>query len=223
VPNRARARNRGVEATRARLYAFTDADCVAAPDWLERLVSCAPSAPLVAGPVVTRVSEPPNAVERFEVLWRFGQESWVAQGWAATANLAVAADAFEAMGGFDPSWRHIGEDVDLCLRAGAAGFELRWCPGAAVEHRAERRLAPTLRRAFRHGYSVNQVHHRFGLGYRAWRDPAPALVSDRALRMLGRDPDEFEPDERRRMVRLARIGYAARVVGSAWAELARAR
>jgi GT2 family glycosyltransferase len=223
VANRARARNRGVEAARARLYAFTDADCVAAPHWLERLVGCADRAPLVAGPVRTRVSERPNAIERFEALWRFGQESWVRQGWAATANLAVAAGAFEAVGGFDPSLRHIGEDVDLCLRARAAGFELGWCPDAEVGHDAESRLLPTLKRAYRHGYSVNQVYYRFGLGYRAWRDPAPALVGDRALRLLGTDPGRFEPRERRRMVRLARLGYAGRVVGSAWADLVRAR
>lgn len=223
VANRAGARNRGARAARAPLYAFTDADCVAAPGWLERLLACAPTAPLIAGPVLTRVSETPNAIERFEALWRFGQESWVARGWAATANLAVSADAFAAVGGFDPSLRHIGEDVDLCLRARDAGLTLGWCPDAVVEHDAERRLWPTLRRAFRHGYSVNQVNRRFEIGHRAWRDPAPAVVGDRALRMLGTDPARLEPHERRRMIGLARIGYAARVVGSAWAEVTRAR
>src|SRR3954467_89343 len=41
IANRSRARNRGAEAARARLYAFTDADCIAQPRWLEALIACA--------------------------------------------------------------------------------------------------------------------------------------------------------------------------------------
>src|SRR3954452_24884575 len=118
IANRSRARNRGAAAARSALYAFTDADCVAHPDWLQELVGSGNQAPLMAGDVKVRVRERPNAVERFEALWRFGQRSWVEhQGWAATANLLVRADAFEAVGGFDPEWRHIGEDADFCMRA----------------------------------------------------------------------------------------------------------
>ena len=223
VPNRARARNRGVAAARGRLYAFTDADCVADPRWLEALLGCAPRAPLVAGPVEIRTRERPNSVERFEALWRFGQESWVRQGWAATANLTVAAEAFAATGGFDPAWRHVAEDVDLCVRAARAGFELGWCPEARVEHLAERSLRPMLARLFIHGYSSNQAVHRLGMGYRAWRDPWPALAGRRALWIVAGPTDGLSAAELRQMARLARLGYGARVLGSLWAELRRAR
>ena len=87
----------------------------------------------------------PNAIERYEALWRFGQESWVRQGWAATANLLVHAEAFEAVGGFDPTWRHIGEDVDFCFRTRDAGYALGYCAGAIVEHDAEHELRPAAR------------------------------------------------------------------------------
>ncbi len=223
VANRSRARNRGVTAASTPLYAFTDADCVARPGWLEALLRCAPSAPLVAGEVVLRISDDPNAIERFEALSRFGQRGWVEQGWAATANLLVRAEAFEAVGGFDPSWRHIGEDADFCLRAGAAGYGLAYCPEAIVEHQGERALRPFLRRAFLHGYSVNQAFYRLGVGYRAWRDPRPALAGDSKLRALGHSRESFEPREWRRLARLARLGYAARIAGSVWAEIVRAR
>lgn len=224
IPNRSRARNRGVRAANTRLYAFTDADCVAEPNWLEALLRCVDRAPLVAGEVRLCVSAAPNAIERFEALWRFGQEAWVReQGWAATANLLVHAEAFAAIGGFDPAWRHIAEDVDFCLRAAAAGYALDFCSEAVVEHLAERELVPLLRRFFRHGYSSNQAVHRLGVGHRAWRDPGPALRGDRVLRSYGREPGGFEPGEWRRMVRLARAGYAVRVAGSMWAELTRAR
>jgi glycosyltransferase involved in cell wall biosynthesis len=223
IANRSRARNRGAASARSQLYAFTDADCVAAPDWLERLLANAGLAPLVAGEVRLRVRENPNAIERFEALWRFGQAAWVQQGWAATANLLVHADAFARTGGFDPAWRHIAEDADFCIRARAAGFELAYCPDAVVDHHGEWQLRPLLRRCFLHGYSSNQAHYRLGVGYRAWRQPRPALFGDAALRMNGQVPDGYEPAEWRRMARLARVGYAARIAGSIWAEVQHAR
>jgi GT2 family glycosyltransferase len=223
VANRSRARNRGVAAASAPLYAFTDADCVADPRWLEELLRCAPSAPLVAGRVQLTVGEHPNALERFDRLWRFGQHAWVGQGWASTANLLVSRAALEAVGGFDPAWREGGEDVDFCVRAGRSGHALSYCNDALVLHPGERELRPFLRRFFMHGYSINQATHRLGLGYRAWRHPLPAVAGDRALREIGHSPDGFDRAEWRRMARVARLGYAARVAGSLWAELVRAR
>jgi hypothetical protein len=80
-----------------------------------------------------------------------------------------------------------------------------------------------LRRFFLHGYSVNQAFYRLGLGDRAWRHPSKAVIGDGALRDIGHRPDAFDPGEWRRMARLARLGYAARVAGSLWAEVRRAR
>jgi GT2 family glycosyltransferase len=224
VANRSRARNAGAAAASAPLYAFTDADCVAQPRWLEALLRNSCRAPLLAGQVRLRVGRSPNAIERFEALWRFGQEEWVRQqGWAATANLLVRGDAFAAVGGFDPAWRHIGEDVDFCFRARAAGYRLDYCDEAIVEHDGERELRPFLRRCFRHGYSVNQAYYRLGAGYRAWRRPLPALAGDRALREIGHSPEQFDGREWHRMARVARLGYGARVIGSLWAELLHVR
>jgi GT2 family glycosyltransferase len=224
VPNRSRARNRGIDAARAGRIAFTDADCTASPGWLDALLACGGEAPLVAGPVVTTVSgEHPNAVERLERRWRFAQEHWVKQGWAATANLCVERGVLDAVGGFDPAYRHIGEDADLCVRAARAGFALGWCPGAEVTHEAESALTPMLRRAFRHGYGAHQALRRVGSGHRAWSDPRPLLSRDTALERLGIPPADLDAGERSRLGRLARLSYGARIAGSVWAELRRAR
>jgi glycosyltransferase involved in cell wall biosynthesis len=217
VGNRSRARNAGVRASDADLIAFTDADCVAAPSWLESLLMCRGRAPLVAGAVVTSTAPSPNAVERFESLWRFSQAAWVQQGWAATANLYVERFAFDAIGGFDPEYRHIGEDADFCLRAGRAGFALAYCEDAVVTHRAERHLAPLLRRTFFHGYSSAQVLSRVGVGHAAWRDPRPLVSPSSALARLGIAADTLVPAERRKLGALASLTYAARVAGSIWA------
>jgi len=219
VANRSRARNAGARAAQGNLLAFTDADCTVSPRWLEALLACQGRAPLLAGDVQVTTEAQPNAVERFEMLWRFSQRAWVAQGWAATANLMVERQAFEAVGGFDSAYRHIGEDADFCLRAGRAGFALGYCEPAVVEHGAERSFSPLVRRAFFHGYSASQVLHRLGVGHTAWRDLRPLLSPNAALGGLGIEPGSLPPPERRRLGALASVSYASRVAGSIWATL----
>lgn len=223
VANRSLARNAGVSAARADLLAFTDADCTASPQWLSALLRCRGTAPLVAGRVEIETRVPPNTVERFESSWRFVQETAVAQGWAATANLMVERPAFEAIGGFDSDYRHIGEDVDFCLRASRAGYELGYCKEAVVRHRAEYALNPVIRRAFFHGYSAAQVLRRLGVGHVAWRHPRPLLSPRVALAFHSIPADSLPKRERMRQGALATAAYASRVAGSVWASLRRAR
>jgi GT2 family glycosyltransferase len=220
-PGRARARNRGVATSDAQLLAFTDADCRPRPDWLEHLTAClARGEPLVAGRVVVTTSAAPNAIERFEALWRFRDDPQ--RGWAPTANLGMRREAFDAIGGFDPGYRHIGEDVDLCLRAGAAGFPLTRCPDAIVEHAAETERRPVLRRSFEQAYALHDLHRTHGLqAGHYWRNPGPLLRGDWALRRFGIDPSDLPPTERRAVLRVARAEYAARIAGSIWAPLHR--
>jgi GT2 family glycosyltransferase len=220
--SRARARNAGAAAAVGERIAFIDAECTAEPGWLEALLRCLERAPLVAGPVRVRTSAAPGLLERFDVMWRFHQRQHVeADGWAASANLAIARSAFDAIGGFDPAYVHIGEDVDLCLRAGAAGYRIAFCPDASISHPAEDSLQATLRRAYRQGWSMVQHHHRLPgpIGGRLHLHPGPLVRGDWALRRFGIDPDALEPAERRRMMRLARLEYAARMAGSLHAQL----
>jgi GT2 family glycosyltransferase len=222
-PNRSRARNAGVAAARSDLIAFTDADCVTSPHWLSALLACRGSAPLIAGPVEIETGSPPNAVERFEALWRFDQRSAVAQGWAATANLMVERSAFESIGGFDPAYRHIAEDADFCLRAGRSGFELAFCELAVVKHDAEHELGAVIRRSFFHGYSAAQAMRRIGVGHVAWRHPRPLLSPGAALAWHHGAASSLPPSERRSHAPLASVAYASRVAGSVWATVRRAR
>ena len=223
IPNRSRARNAGVAAARSDVFAFIDADCVASSVWLREHLACRGRAPLVAGAVRMKTGADPNVVQRFDASWRFKQEAGLRQGWAATANLLVERAAFQAVGGFDPAYRHIGEDVDFCLRTGREGFSIAFCERALVFHEAESEVSPVIRRAFFHGYSAVQVLRRLGVGHEAWRDFRIALSPRAALGAHGIDPAALPARDRRPHAALAMASYASRVAGSVWASARRVR
>jgi GT2 family glycosyltransferase len=223
VPGRARARNTGVAVSGGRLLAFTDVDCCPRPEWLEHLSACLERSPLAGGPVEVTTGQRPTPWERLDAAWRFHQERNVERaGWAATANLGIRRDAFTAVGGFDAALTGGGEDVDLCLRARAAGFAIGFCARATVEHPAEDGARGTLRRGFEQAVSLDLLHQRHGLTPgRYWRNPGPLVRGDWALRRFGIEPADIPAQERRDVLRVARLEYAARIAGSVWAPLRR--
>lgn len=178
----AQARNRGAAATGTPLLAFTDADCFAAPGWLEAGVRALESADLVQGAV--RAERPPGPFDR--TLW-VGRRS----GLWESANLLVRRELFDSLGGFE-GWvvpgvsegRPFGEDTWLGWRAFRAGAATAFEPAALVEHAVfergasayvdeRRRLryfpaatarVPELRDAFLHGrYFLNASTRDFDL------------------------------------------------------------
>ena len=66
--------------------------------------------------------------------------------WVAGMFLAFRREAFAAVDGFDERYFLYYEDVDLCRRLRASGFDVRLVPGARVTHLARRES----RRSFRH-------------------------------------------------------------------------
>lgn len=58
--------------------------------------------------------------------------------WIAGLFMAMRAETFRQLGGFDPGYYLYCEDADLCLRAWNAGMQVRVVPAAAVTHIAQR-------------------------------------------------------------------------------------
>jgi glycosyltransferase involved in cell wall biosynthesis len=106
-PGPAAARNRGIEAARAAVIAFTDDDCVPRPDWLRRgLARLAEGYLAVAGQVDVPLPNEPTDYER--------NAAGIAGIQFLTANCFYRREALAAVGGFDErfaqAWR---EDSDL--------------------------------------------------------------------------------------------------------------
>lgn len=212
VPNRCRARNRGATEARGAWLLFIDSDCIPAPDWLARYessIQALASTPnsdsdtvaLLAGPILP--APPASPVEAF--IARRGwidQEKFLAPGrrfsppFAATANLAVRADVYRALGGLDPALAVAGEDADFCWRAARAGWAIRFVPGAAVTHYHRSTLGGLWRQAYHYGIGNAELFAKWRAdwGARAWVEPCHYVWALKGalkapLRLLaGRDP-----------------------------------
>lgn len=139
TPGSYAARNEGAEHARGEWLAFTDADCLPTPIWLAKLDEARSqhaSDVLIAGPVEVVSSSAKKSVwEIYDIVKGIPQERYVGRGYAATANLAVPKDVFDALSGFD-SQRFSGGDAEFCRRASPRGYLLTYAKEARVEHPA---------------------------------------------------------------------------------------
>ena len=69
---------------------------------------------------------------RFLPAWQ--HDSACAVPWVKGAALAIRREAFDAVGGFDESYFMYAEELDLCYRLGAAGWETHYAPVTSVTH-----------------------------------------------------------------------------------------
>jgi N-acetylglucosaminyl-diphospho-decaprenol L-rhamnosyltransferase len=81
--------------------------------------------------------------------------------WVSGACFLVRREAWDAVGGFDPSYFMYLEDVDLCWRAGRAGWAVGYEPKAEIVH-----IQGVS--ADRHPYRMIAAHH-LSLWRYAWR------------------------------------------------------
>lgn len=83
--------------------------------------------------------------------------------WVSGCCLVVRRELFERLGGLDERYPMFCEDVDLCRRARALGFEVAWEPRAEIVHfvGGSRRRAPLRSEWLRHR-SITHYVCKFG-------------------------------------------------------------
>ncbi len=216
--------NRGLEEVRAPVTALLNPDVEVLDDSLLELASEATAhdrllAPLVLSPDGTRqdtvhprpASVPdllravlPHAVP-FLAPWRSDSPRRV--GWAVGCAVVARTATLRALGPFDEQIFMYGEDLDLCLRAGARGVETWfWPTGRVLHHQAHASEREFGGEPFElHARARHEVVAR-RLGDRAagLDDAAQGVTfASRILarRLLGRDPTR----ERRQLSALRRV------------------
>ncbi len=99
-------------------------------------------------------------------------------GWLSGSLMLLRREAFEAVGGFDPSYFMYCEDMDLCRRLGEAGWQNVYAPGAVVTHlgghATRRAAAPML-----------AEHHRALYRYLSRQYAGPAYAPVRLVLAVG--------------------------------------
>jgi len=153
--------NRGVAASSGRYLVLLNDDAVVEDGWLDALVSAAEDDPAV-GALGSLVLDPDGAVQDLGGhLEPDGMPVVDGRGLARTSPLAttrrpidyasgcavlVRRSAWDEVGGMDERfYPAYFEDVDLCLRLRAAGWEVWFEPGAVVRHDESASTDPVLK------------------------------------------------------------------------------
>lgn len=157
------ARNAGAENACGRLLVFTDDDCLPDADWLRELAGAHRRHPAALLGGVTYNGMPGNrwsaASEAIVTMARrFYNRGPGGPSFFPSNNMAVPAEGFREIGGFDPRYTFASEDRDLCDRWRHVGRPLVEVAAARVAHVKALTFTGFLRQHVRYGVGARRYH-----------------------------------------------------------------
>lgn len=160
------SRNRGVEAASHDVIAFTDADCRPSTGWLTELLGYLAHADIVGGRIRPHGSAGVDVYEGLHSSLDMGPRPARVDPdsdtpYLATANLVGRREVFERVSFPD---RSVAEDVDVCFRAIAQGYEAVYVPAGLVEHAFAPDARTLVRRRRSYGGSEALLAREYGHG-----------------------------------------------------------
>jgi GT2 family glycosyltransferase len=178
------ARNTGAAAAKAELLVFIDADCRAAPGWLQAAVRALEQGAhdglkdgIVGGDVCIDFLNDARltGIEAYEAVFAYRQRMYIEKmGFSGTGNLGtfkpVLADV-GPFGGID-----IAEDKDWGQRATAKGYRVRYIDDMRIYHPGRTSFAELQRKWQRHIAHSLAAHHKAGKPLWRWQLFCTALI-----------------------------------------------
>lgn len=170
------ARNLGARCATGEFLAFTADDCAPHPNWLEALAEALQRHPgrLIGGTIEHGLPQSACATAShllIDFLYRHYNPRAGQARFFTPNNMAVPANRFREIGGFDDTIGATGEDRELCHRWLARGWEMTSAPAAVVRHTHPLTLAGFLRQQY--AYGAGSARHRNRLPMPLRRGVAP--------------------------------------------------
>jgi glycosyltransferase involved in cell wall biosynthesis len=174
------ARTLGVRQARGRIIAFIDADCVAAPDWLERIVAALADGWGAVGGAIENGNDATDTVGWAGYFAEFREfipgRPKRAVMHSPTCNIAYGKEVLAKAGPF-PGAYYPQEDLVYNHTLAAQGVSILWDPSIRVSHRHRSTLLGFLRHQRLIGAATVRVLKDIDLrGSWIARHPAPGLL-----------------------------------------------
>ena len=161
----AKARNYGASQDKGEVLVFTDDDCMPSPNWLQALASRFNEIPhqIVGGKTINALPHNPySTTSQFIIDFvyiYYHSNTEPAFRFFASNNMALPADSFHTMGGFDHTFT-TSEDRELCNRWLNQGYPMSYAPEAIVYHSNDLTFCRFCRQHWGYGRGAFRFHRK---------------------------------------------------------------
>ena len=165
IPGSYAARNKGLTVAKGDAIAFTDADCIPSPDWIERgiahlqqVANCG----FVGGEIeiLVRDRDCPSTVELYESILAFRQQDCIEKHhYSVTANLFTWKKVVTAVGMFDSQLKSNG-DIEWGNRVYQMGYQQVYAEDVRVAHPALYSFQQLRRKVIRYAGGAYDLRHQ---------------------------------------------------------------